>query len=56
MELFLVRHGQAVWSSEVRYASSIDLGLTADGQAEARRAQSFSGQWLDLSPNSTQAG
>ena len=27
MEPFLVRHGQTVWSSEGRYASSTDLDL-----------------------------
>jgi broad specificity phosphatase PhoE len=38
MDLFLVRHGQTVWSAEGRYTSSTDLELTAHGRTEARQA------------------
>ena len=36
--LVLLRHGQSVWNAENRFTGWVDVGLTARGVAEARRA------------------
>ena len=36
--LTLVRHGQSQWNLENRFTGWVDVDLTADGEAEARRA------------------
>lgn len=40
--LALVRHGQSQWNLENRFTGWVDVDLTAQGEAEARR----SGEWL----------
>ncbi|WIM99125.1 histidine phosphatase family protein [Actinoplanes oblitus] len=37
-EIVLVRHGQTEWSANGRHTSYTDLELTAEGEAQARRA------------------
>lgn len=37
-KLVLVRHGQSLWNLENRFTGWVDVPLTADGEAEARRA------------------
>jgi 2,3-bisphosphoglycerate-dependent phosphoglycerate mutase len=41
-KLVLVRHGQSQWNLENRFTGWVDVPLTAQGEAEARRA----GEWL----------
>ncbi len=41
-ELILVRHGQTEWSAAHRHTSYTDLGLTPDGERQARQV----GDWL----------
>ena len=36
--LILCRHGESLWNRENRFTGWTDVGLTADGEAEARRA------------------
>jgi 2,3-bisphosphoglycerate-dependent phosphoglycerate mutase len=36
--LIMVRHGQSQWNLENRFTGWIDIGLTEEGEAEARRA------------------
>lgn len=37
-QLILIRHGQSLWNLENRFTGWVDVPLTAQGQAEARRA------------------
>lgn len=37
-KLVLVRHGQSLWNLENRFTGWVDVPLTAEGEAEARRA------------------
>lgn len=37
-KLILVRHGQSLWNLENRFTGWVDVPLTAQGEAEARRA------------------
>ncbi len=37
-DLILVRHGQSLWNQEKRFTGSVDVPLTAAGEAEAARA------------------
>lgn len=37
-KLVLVRHGQSIWNLENRFTGWVDVPLTAQGEAEARRA------------------
>lgn len=37
-KLALVRHGQSIWNLENRFTGWVDVPLTAQGEAEARRA------------------
>ena len=36
--LILVRHGQSLWNKEKRFTGWADIGLTAQGKSEAKRA------------------
>ena len=45
--LVLVRHGQSLWNLENRFTGWVDVPLTAEGEAEARRAGERLGD-LDL--------
>jgi 2,3-bisphosphoglycerate-dependent phosphoglycerate mutase len=40
-QLILIRHGQSAWNHENRFTGWIDVDLTAQGEAEARRAGGF---------------
>ena len=52
--LALVRHGQSLWNLENRFTGWVDVPLTADGEAEARRAgQRLTGQRFDVAYTSS---
>ena len=38
--LILLRHGQSQWNLENRFTGWVDVDLTAQGEAEAKRAAS----------------
>ena len=47
--LVLVRHGQSLWNLQNRFTGWVDVPLTAEGEAEARRAgERLRGQRFDV--------
>ncbi len=52
--LVLVRHGQSLWNLENRFTGWVDVPLTPEGEAEARRAgERVSGMSFDVAYTST---
>jgi 2,3-bisphosphoglycerate-dependent phosphoglycerate mutase len=52
--LVLVRHGQSLWNLENRFTGWVDVPLTAEGEAEARRAgERLQGMSFDVAYTST---
>ncbi len=52
--LVLVRHGQSLWNLENRFTGWVDVPLTAEGEAEARRAgERLTGMSFDVAYTST---
>jgi 2,3-bisphosphoglycerate-dependent phosphoglycerate mutase len=52
--LVLVRHGQSLWNLENRFTGWVDVPLTAEGEAEARRAgERLKGMSFDVAYTST---
>ena len=53
-DLVLVRHGQSLWNLENRFTGWVDVPLTAEGEAEARRAgERLTGMSFDVAYTST---
>jgi 2,3-bisphosphoglycerate-dependent phosphoglycerate mutase len=53
-DLVLVRHGQSLWNLENRFTGWVDVPLTAEGEAEARRAgERLNGMSFDVAYTST---
>jgi len=53
-KLILVRHGQSLWNLENRFTGWVDVPLTDQGRAEARRAgQHLKGTSVDVAYTST---
>jgi 2,3-bisphosphoglycerate-dependent phosphoglycerate mutase len=53
-DLVLVRHGQSLWNLENRFTGWVDVPLTAEGEAEARRAgERLKGMSFDVAYTST---
>ena len=53
-DLVLVRHGQSLWNLENRFTGWVDVPLTVEGEAEARRAgERLTGMRFDVAYTST---
>lgn len=37
-KLVLIRHGQSIWNKENRFTGWVDVPLSEEGEAEARKA------------------
>ena len=37
-KLFILRHGQSIWNLENRFTGEVDIDLSPQGEAEAKKA------------------